>query len=45
MYIYSEFIVERPALLEPRKVDKIQEIYLQALRAYVEYLHPVRPGK
>jgi len=35
---------ERPALLEPRKVEKIQEIYLEALRAYVEYLHPVRPG-
>jgi len=25
-------------------VEKIQEIYLEALRAYVEYLHPVRPG-
>jgi len=35
---------ERPALLEPRKVEKIQEIYLEALRAYVEYLHPIRPG-
>ncbi|CAL8148030.1 unnamed protein product [Orchesella dallaii] len=35
---------ERPCLLEPRKVEKIQEIYLEALRAYVEYLHPVRPG-
>jgi len=35
---------ERPCLLEPRKVEKIQEIYLEALRAYVEYLHPIRPG-
>lgn len=39
------FRLERPALLEPRKVEKIQEIYLEALRAYVEYLHPVRPGE
>jgi ecdysone receptor len=35
---------ERPCLLEPRKVEKIQEIYLEALRAYVEYMHPNRPG-
>jgi len=42
----SNFIkLDRQHLLEPRKVEKIQEIYLEALRAYVEYLHPVRPGK
>lgn len=35
---------ERPGLLEPRKVEKIQEIYLEALRAYIEYLSPNRPG-
>ncbi|CAG0896225.1 unnamed protein product [Darwinula stevensoni] len=34
---------ERPSLLEPKKVEKIQEIYLEALRSYLESKRP-RPG-
>lgn len=30
------FLTERPALIEGWKVEKIQEIYLEALRAYVD---------
>jgi ecdysone receptor len=33
---------ERPGLVEARKVEKIQEIYLEALQAYVMN-HRVRP--
>lgn len=30
------FVSERPSLIEGWKVEKIQEIYLEALRAYVD---------
>ncbi|XP_014669978.1 PREDICTED: ecdysone receptor-like [Priapulus caudatus] len=33
---------ERPSLVDPRKVEKIQEIYLEALRAYTQLQRP--PG-
>ena len=29
------FVLERPDLKEPEKVEKIQEIYVEALRAYI----------
>nr|AEY63780.1 ecdysone receptor isoform A [Monochamus alternatus] len=35
---------ERPALVEGWKVEKIQEIYLEALRAYVDNRRKPRPG-
>lgn len=35
-------IAERPGLVEARKVEKIQEIYLEALQAYVMN-HRARP--
>ncbi|XP_018560858.1 ecdysone receptor isoform X2 [Anoplophora glabripennis] len=35
---------ERPALIEGWKVEKIQEIYLEALRAYVDNRRKPRPG-
>lgn len=35
---------ERPALIEGWKVEKIQEIYLEALRAYVDNRRRPRPG-
>ncbi|XP_076349319.1 ecdysone receptor-like isoform X1 [Tachypleus tridentatus] len=34
---------ERPSLFEPKKVEKIQEFYLDTLRAYIENHRP--PGK
>ncbi|XP_076348562.1 ecdysone receptor-like isoform X1 [Tachypleus tridentatus] len=34
---------ERPHLLEPKKVEKIQEFYIDALRTYVDNFRP--PGK
>lgn len=34
---------ERPYLVEPQKVEKIQEFYIDALRAYVDNYRP--PGK
>lgn len=34
---------ERPALIEPKKVEKIQEFYLDTLKAYVDTHRP--PGK
>lgn len=37
-------ILERPALIEEWKVEKIQEIYLEALRAYVDNRRKPRPG-
>ena len=33
-------VLERPALIEGWKVEKIQEIYLEALRAYVDNRRP-----
>lgn len=35
---------ERPALIEGWKVEKIQEIYLEALRAYVDTRRKHKPG-
>ncbi|XP_071446874.1 ecdysone receptor isoform X2 [Hetaerina americana] len=35
---------ERPALIEGWKVEKIQEIYLEALRAYVDNRRRIRSG-
>nr|AHF52925.1 ecdysone receptor isoform A [Colaphellus bowringi] len=35
---------ERPALIEGWKVEKIQEIYLEALRAYVDNRRKPKPG-
>ncbi|CAG9862630.1 unnamed protein product [Phyllotreta striolata] len=35
---------ERPDLIEGWKVEKIQEIYLEALRAYVDNRRKVKPG-
>ncbi|XP_049823433.1 ecdysone receptor isoform X2 [Aethina tumida] len=35
---------ERPSLIEGWKVEKIQEIYLEALRAYVDNRRKPRPG-
>ncbi|XP_065155885.1 ecdysone receptor isoform X2 [Atheta coriaria] len=35
---------ERPALIEGWKVEKIQEIYLEALRAYVDNRRKTKPG-
>jgi ecdysone receptor len=35
---------ERPALIEGWKVEKIQEIYLEALKAYVDNLRRPRAG-
>ncbi|GJQ75548.1 EcR [Trypoxylus dichotomus] len=35
---------ERPALIEGWKVEKIQEIYLEALRAYVDNRRRPKPG-
>lgn len=35
--------LERPALIEPKKVEKIQEFYLDTLKAYVDTHRP--PGK
>lgn len=37
-------IPERPALIEGWKVEKIQEIYLEALRAYVDNRRKTKPG-
>lgn len=34
---------ERPCLVEPRKIEKIQEIYLEALRAYTTLQRPQGP--
>ncbi|XP_035213241.1 ecdysone receptor-like isoform X2 [Stegodyphus dumicola] len=34
---------ERPSLLEPKKVEKIQEFYIETLRAYISTNRP--PGK
>jgi ecdysone receptor len=34
---------ERPSLLEPKKVEKIQEFYIDTLKAYVDNHRP--PGK
>ncbi|RZC35100.1 ecdysone receptor [Asbolus verrucosus] len=38
------FVAERPALIEGWKVEKIQEIYLEALRAYVDNRRKPKPG-
>ncbi|XP_022899806.2 ecdysone receptor isoform X1 [Onthophagus taurus] len=35
---------ERPALIEGWKVEKIQEIYLEALRAYIDKRRQPKPG-
>lgn len=35
--------LERPCLLEPKKVEKIQEFYIETLRAYIVTNRP--PGK
>lgn len=41
-WLFVVVIAERPGLVEARKVEKIQEIYLEALQAYVMN-HRVRP--
>lgn len=45
MFLNELFCIsERPALVEGWKVEKIQEIYLEALRAYVDNRRKPRPG-
>lgn len=36
LFFFYFVYTERPQLVEPRKVEKIQEYYLETLRAYVE---------
>lgn len=47
MYIcitdYIFLLLERPCLQEPKKVEKIQEFYIETLRAYISTNRP--PGK
>jgi ecdysone receptor len=38
------FVTERPSLIEGWKVEKIQEIYLEALKAYVDNRRHPRSG-
>ncbi|CAH0556059.1 unnamed protein product, partial [Brassicogethes aeneus] len=42
--IINQPMEERPSLIEGWKVEKIQEIYLEALRAYVDNRRKPRPG-
>lgn len=37
---FLSFSTDRPALIEPPKVEKIQERYIEILRAYVERNRP-----
>lgn len=44
VYVCVLIISERPSLIEGWKVEKIQEIYLEALRAYVDNKRKPKDG-
>lgn len=43
LIVFFFLFLERPCLQEPKKVEKIQEFYIETLRAYISTNRP--PGK